>query len=283
MNYIDTSYVVPLINVGKSSDPGYRNLALIILTRIAGNYPQRIQSQIVKFALESIVYGEEYAVELSEACLNSVEVENLKTALKAEVLNTSSTLNTRITALKILVRRHSPDAALFILNNIYKLPAGIKATVFLDSLDPYDIVYARKNLYNMSLPPDIEIYVKTTEAKLKAKRGISFIKQYAPELSYGTTEIELHNEAPVDLYLDLTSESQGHTYNMKFPTKSFRNVSFRSDAYFYKAYAKEVYIVGTSGYKQFDGQSVYTWIFFLEDQLNEMKRKYPLFNFNRNN
>jgi hypothetical protein len=90
-----------------------------------------------------------------------------------------------------------------------------------------------------------------------------------------TAQIEIHNEAPVNLYLDLTPTSAGSGYALTFPAGTTRTVDVRAASYYYRADARRSDITGLSGFHEFAGSYSHMWVFYLDSQSAQMRAKYP--------
>jgi hypothetical protein len=275
LSHIDTSYIIHIVKVGQSYDPGIKRIAIVLLTQLQQQCTTDLQLYVGRYVLELMTTTDEYTKELGTGYLYSLNSDVLLLLIKRVAIDNTASLGSRQIAVQFMMQISGQDVATFILQNYTLFPSTIKISDLLNEFDPYDVVIAKMQLSPKTFPLDIENSIKNAEITLKHKSSINFIKSPAPYLAENTVEIVIHNEAPVNLYLDMMAIVQQRPYNLMVPNKSIRNLSFRYGQYFYKAYAKESDIQGISGYKEFEGKYSYEWVFFLESQMQEIKRKYP--------
>ena len=271
----DTGYIAAAINVGSDAEPGLKQVALLYLARASAKSTAAQRSSVVGFALQTLVIGEEYAKGYARHCLDQFDPVWLQTSLQNMLVGSSLVSALSRVAAQELVLRGGADAVAFLLNrNAYIGPATDIATL-LEDADPYDIVAGSRKSDASGLPPQLRTCIVQAERELQASRGVSFALARVDGLDAGTAQIEIHNEARVNLYLDLTPCSAGKGYSFMFPAYTTRSVAISAKSYYYRADARRSEINGTRGAHEFAGRYSHVWVFFLDNQRAQMKAKYP--------
>jgi hypothetical protein len=271
----DTSDIAVAIKIGSGDIPDLRQTALAYLACLVSqaSVPQKLTA--VRFALLSSVTGDAYTTVRARYCLDQFDPKWLQYHLRKMALDASSDARLRGTASRELLRRGGPGAVTFVLGNAPDLSTIMDIAVSLRDAAPYDIVAGSRDMDTSQLPVSVRRCVDEAKLTLRTSREVSFTQTRVAGLGSETAKIEIHNEAPVNLYLDLTPTSAGSGYTLEFPAGTTRTVDVRAASYYFRADARRSDITGLGGFHEFAGSYSHTWVFFLEDQRAQMRAKYP--------
>ncbi len=271
----DTGFIGAAVSVGSDSEPGVKQAALAYLAELAPRTSYQQKQLIADFALQSLATGEEYTKGFARRCLDRFDPASLQTCLQNSVLDAARSTWVRRYAASELLLRGGSDAVAFLLDHNAEISPAVNVAVSLNDADPYDIVAGSRRAAIAQLPLVLRARISQAEKNLEASRGVSFSQVRIDGLDKGTAEIEIHNEAPVDLYLEMTPDRTGGSYSLTFPARTTRKVAVKAGSYYYRADGRRSDITGMSGAHDFAGSYSHIWVFFLDSQQAQMRAKYP--------
>ncbi|TKJ40983.1 hypothetical protein CEE36_08955 [candidate division TA06 bacterium B3_TA06] len=260
---------IPYVLQRGNAEPALAPLCLMFLTGAVQNGAGKYGEKVVEYALRE--YARDTSLyEASRAIMVSIGEPTAGVVAHSFLTdrNLSRVIRRGIAEMWISVGGTAP--IIFVLTE-----RGLESDreYLLRSASAFDLLTAANEWQEEN--PILDLAVKEAKARLKQKEPLPFRPREDSLLDKDHCAVKIINEAPVSLVLTLLNESLDQRFEFHFPSRATRSYTMPLGRYFFKASSPTPFILPTEGFEDFKRNFIYEWVFFLEDQLEEMKEKYP--------